>query len=161
MYKINEDLDFLTQIKNTDCDNCIIKRFFPEEWKKEIQLQQKKLRNQYSGLELREAVTKLIKSYIDKFKAGNYPKVLTLPSGEKIKYEDIDKKIDSIENKLPKPTKPVNPKLYEVTKKKTAKDYLQTTDWYVIRYMETGKPIPQEVKVKRQECRNILSKGNK
>jgi hypothetical protein len=37
-----------------------------------------------------------------------------------------------------------------------AKKYLNDTDWYVVRYAETGVDIPQEVKDKRQECREIL-----
>lgn len=38
-----------------------------------------------------------------------------------------------------------------------AKLYLSNTDWYVTRFIETGKSIPEEVTVKRQECRDIIS----
>lgn len=40
--------------------------------------------------------------------------------------------------------------------------YLNDTDWYVIRYSETGVEIPKEIKQKRQEARkeiNILIGG--
>ena len=35
--------------------------------------------------------------------------------------------------------------------------YLYRTDWYVIRFMETGKAIPDEIKLKRQSARDELS----
>lgn len=35
--------------------------------------------------------------------------------------------------------------------------YLQQTDWYAIRYADTGKEIPEEIKIKREECREKLS----
>lgn len=34
-----------------------------------------------------------------------------------------------------------------------ARAYLQSTDWYVTRFTETGKEIPEEVKTKRDEAR--------
>lgn len=34
-----------------------------------------------------------------------------------------------------------------------AKEYLASTDWYVTRFAETGKEIPVEVKIKRDEAR--------
>lgn len=34
-----------------------------------------------------------------------------------------------------------------------AREYLQSTDWYVSRFTETGKEIPEEVKTKRDEAR--------
>ena len=34
-----------------------------------------------------------------------------------------------------------------------AKEYLQSTDWYVTMITETGKEIPEEVKTKRDEAR--------
>ena len=36
--------------------------------------------------------------------------------------------------------------------------YLNITDWYVIRYIETGKEIPVDVKVKRQNARDAISR---
>ena len=38
-----------------------------------------------------------------------------------------------------------------------SKEYLSSTDWYVTRKHETGKEIPQDVVVKRQEARDALS----
>lgn len=38
-----------------------------------------------------------------------------------------------------------------------AKYYLASTDWYVVRYMETGEPIPEEILVKRAKSRASIS----
>jgi hypothetical protein len=40
--------------------------------------------------------------------------------------------------------------------KSEAQTYLNDTDWMVVRYAEQGVEIPQEIKDKRQECREIL-----
>lgn len=37
-----------------------------------------------------------------------------------------------------------------------AKDYLAETDWYVIRYTETGVGIPEDIKAKRQIARDSI-----
>ena len=37
-----------------------------------------------------------------------------------------------------------------------AKAYLASTDWMVTRQAETGKAIPDEVKAKRQEARELI-----
>ena len=34
-----------------------------------------------------------------------------------------------------------------------ARRYLASTDWYVVRFSETGEPIPEDVKQKRAEAR--------
>lgn len=34
--------------------------------------------------------------------------------------------------------------------------YLAETDWMVLRFMETGEEIPNDVKVKRQSCRYAI-----
>jgi len=34
---------------------------------------------------------------------------------------------------------------------------LALTDWYVVRYAETGKPIPEEVLAERQEKRQRIN----
>ena len=34
--------------------------------------------------------------------------------------------------------------------------YLKETDWYVIRQVETGSPVPDEIKEKRLDARNTL-----
>ena len=45
----------------------------------------------------------------------------------------------------------------ELSKAKSeAQAYLDSTDWIVIRFTEQGVEIPQEVKDKRQECRELL-----
>ena len=35
--------------------------------------------------------------------------------------------------------------------------YLQTTDWYAIRFADSGTPIPEEIKSKRQKAREEIS----
>jgi hypothetical protein len=37
-----------------------------------------------------------------------------------------------------------------------AKKYLSDTDWYVIRFMDLGVEIPSDIKLKRQQAREIL-----
>ena len=36
--------------------------------------------------------------------------------------------------------------------------YLNETDWYVTRFMDTGEPVPEEVRKKRQEARDEISR---
>ena len=36
--------------------------------------------------------------------------------------------------------------------------YLSETDWYIYRAMDTGEPVPVEVKQKRQEAREEISR---
>jgi|TARA_R100000081_G_C4760325_1_gene139477 hypothetical protein len=38
-----------------------------------------------------------------------------------------------------------------------ARAYLASTDWYLVREMETGVPTPQEIKDARQEARLKVS----
>jgi hypothetical protein len=38
-----------------------------------------------------------------------------------------------------------------------AEIYLYETDWYVARHVETGEAVPDTVKTKREEMRNVLS----
>lgn len=35
--------------------------------------------------------------------------------------------------------------------------YLRETDWYVIRYADTGTPVPDDIKAKRQKAREEIS----
>lgn len=37
-----------------------------------------------------------------------------------------------------------------------ARSYLAATDWYVARFAETGTPIPDEVRAKRDAARSSL-----
>ena len=39
------------------------------------------------------------------------------------------------------------------------KNYLSSTDWYVLRFIETGKKIPNEIIQKRQQARDIISES--
>ena len=35
--------------------------------------------------------------------------------------------------------------------------YLEGTDWYAIRFADTGEPIPEEIKKRRQDARDEIS----
>lgn len=35
--------------------------------------------------------------------------------------------------------------------------YLDSTDWYVVRYADTGEPVPDDVRAKRQSAREEIS----
>ena len=39
---------------------------------------------------------------------------------------------------------------------KMARQYLSETDWYVVRFNETGKPIPDSIKRARQQSRDSV-----
>lgn len=41
--------------------------------------------------------------------------------------------------------------------KAEAKQYLNNTDWYIIRKIETGVLVPNDVSTKRDECKKILN----
>jgi hypothetical protein len=41
-----------------------------------------------------------------------------------------------------------------------ARDYLDSTDWYVTRQAETGKAIPEDILTKRQEARDSIVENN-
>jgi len=43
-----------------------------------------------------------------------------------------------------------------VVDEKKVKQYLQDTDWYVVRKTETGKDVPQEVIDTRAMCRELI-----
>ena len=44
--------------------------------------------------------------------------------------------------------------------RREAQEYLKETDWYVVRKVETNKPLPADVQQKRTDARAILSKVN-
>lgn len=39
---------------------------------------------------------------------------------------------------------------------KAAKEYLASTDWYVMRLVETSKPVPEDILEKREEARSFI-----
>ena len=41
----------------------------------------------------------------------------------------------------------------------SAKQYLNETDWYVIRFIETGVPIPEDVSQARELARVVVNSG--
>ena len=56
------------------------------------------------------------------------------------------------------PNDPPDPKEETLSKIREFQAYLDSTDWYVPRSMETGEPIPEEVKRKRAEAREEISR---
>lgn len=83
--------------------------------------------------------------------------------------EEHDKIIKEVDEKgkplkADKDGKPVIFEDYEPPKEmidngrlKELENYLKETDWYVIRYADTGVPIPADIKAKRQEAREEIS----
>ena len=63
---------------------------------------------------------------------------------------EVQRHIDSIE---------VNTELtQELSRNHQARKILQSTDWYVVRFLETGTPVPEEItEMRRQARENILS----
>jgi len=55
----------------------------------------------------------------------------------------------------PKPPEPTEAELKQ-SLLNDARIYLSSTDWYVTRFTETGKAIPQEVSAKRSKARMLL-----
>lgn len=66
------------------------------------------------------------------------------------KYIEDGVEIEEAHTEAELQAKEISEKLAEATK------YLSDTDWYVVRYTETGKEIPEDVRIKRQECRDFL-----
>jgi len=56
------------------------------------------------------------------------------------------------------PNDPPDPKEEALSRIRELQSYLDSTDWYVPRSMETGEPIPEEVKKKRAEAREEISR---
>ena len=81
-------------------------------------------------------------------------------------YESINNRLNS-ENKLLSGDKNGNPILIDPlapTEEEQIRQrveelelYLSQTDWYAIRFADTGEPIPEGVKQKRQEARDEIS----
>jgi hypothetical protein len=44
----------------------------------------------------------------------------------------------------------------KVIDRKVVQDYLDNTDWYIVRKMEKGIDVPEEVVEKREFCRGLL-----
>lgn len=54
---------------------------------------------------------------------------------------------------IPEPT----PEQAKVIRISELEKYLSQTDWYAIRFADTGEPIPAEIKQKRQNARDEIS----
>lgn len=64
--------------------------------------------------------------------------------------EEVERYIRSIEE---------DPQLtLQMAKNMQAKQYLNNTDWYVIRLLEKGIPIPEQVQINRQLMREQIEK---
>lgn len=59
------------------------------------------------------------------------------------------------------PNDPPDPKEDAMSKINELQSYLDSTDWYVPRSMETGEPVPEEVRKKRAEAREEISRLRK
>ena len=72
---------------------------------------------------------------------------------------EIGKPIGADENGDPIITEPKEPSQEEKDKWRLGylENYLKETDWYAIRFADTGEPIPADVKTKRQEARDEIS----
>ena len=56
------------------------------------------------------------------------------------------------------PNDPPDPKEEALSRIHELQSYLDSTDWYVPRSMETGEPIPEEVKTRRAKAREEISR---
>lgn len=56
------------------------------------------------------------------------------------------------------PNDPPDPKEDAMSRISDLQSYLSSTDWYAPRSMETGEPIPEEVRKKRAEAREEINK---
>lgn len=52
---------------------------------------------------------------------------------------------------VPEPHVPTQEEINE-----EARAYLASTDWYVVRFTETGVEVPEEITIKRQEAREAI-----
>ena len=69
-------------------------------------------------------------------------------------------KIISFDNTIKLPIlidPPIDPQEITTTKQKEATNYLNSTDWYYIRKLETGAAIPDDIITKRTEARLVLN----
>lgn len=53
------------------------------------------------------------------------------------------------------PPKPTDKELQAIENEKS-RIFLDSTDWYVTRFSETGIPIPEDIKLKRQQARDSI-----
>ena len=51
---------------------------------------------------------------------------------------------------------PPTPEQLQAKVNTKARAYLSSTDWYVWRFADTGVPIPDDIKTKRQEARDAI-----
>ena len=72
---------------------------------------------------------------------------------------EIGKSIGADENGDPIIVEPKEPSQEEKDKWRLEylEGYLKETDWYAIRFADTGEPIPADIKTKRQEAREEIS----
>lgn len=76
---------------------------------------------------------------------------------------EVGKPIGADENGDPIIIEPPEPSQEEKDKWRLEylENYLKETDWYAIRFADTGEPIPVDVKTKRQEAREEISELRK
>lgn len=57
---------------------------------------------------------------------------------------------------IKQPFSPQPPEQLQSRLNADARQYLANTDWYVVRFSETGVSIPDDIKTKRQEARDAI-----
>lgn len=72
--------------------------------------------------------------------------------------QEIEPKSDGTRMFKIVPNDPPDPKEEAMSRISELQSYLSSTDWYVPRSMETGEPIPEEIRKKRAEAREEISK---
>jgi len=75
----------------------------------------------------------------------------SLPSG--LTIYDIEWTSEGITTDLAQAEIDKDLKISQDATNKSARDYLDSTDWYAVRFSETGEAIPEDVKAKRAEER--------
>lgn len=60
------------------------------------------------------------------------------------------------DNKLELVTPPLTEE--QINEYRRLRRFLEQTDWYVIRYAETGKAMPDDIRAKRQDARDGISR---
>lgn len=75
------------------------------------------------------------------------------------KKAEIEAYIKDHQEALVEEPKPAEPNQEELRQRaiNEARAYLSSTDWYVICFAETGKEIPEDVRNKRGEARELLN----
>lgn len=78
----------------------------------------------------------------------------------KLHVGQIEGKLISFDDTIKLPIlidRPINPQEMTIIKQQEATSFLDSTDWYYIRNIETGAAIPDDIVTKRNEARLFLN----